>query len=61
MKRILELNPLGWMTDAARLLTFEQRWPSLGHWASIVLVSLSTASVGWMVFHRLADDVTEGF
>ena len=61
MKRLLELNPLGWMTDAARLLTFEQRWPSSGHWASVVLVSLATVSVGWLVFHRLADDVTEGF
>jgi len=58
---LLELNPLGWMTEAARRLTFEQEWPSAASWAAIAGISFVSLVVGWLVFHRLADDVTESF
>ena len=61
MRDLLYLNPLTWMTESSRDLVFHQQWPPWYAWAVMAGCALVSAVVGWVIFHRLADEVVEGF
>lgn len=61
MRELLYLNPLTWMTESSRDLVFHQQWPHWYAWVVMTGCSLFSFIAGWVVFHRLADEVVEGF
>jgi len=61
IKKMLYLNPLTWMTEASRDLVFHQQWPEWHAWLVMMGCSFLSFIAGWVLFHRLADEVVEGF
>ena len=61
LKDIIRFNPLTWMVEASRSLTFDQAWPETSSWIVMGAVSSISICIGLYVFHRLVDDVVEGF
>jgi ABC-type polysaccharide/polyol phosphate export permease len=61
LRQLLRLNPVSWMTEASRSLTYSQQWPSVEAWVIMVSSSAASLLLGWYLFHRLVDDVVEGF
>ena len=61
LRRLLQLNPVSWMTEASRSLTFSQQWPNGEGWLVMSSAAVLSLCIGWYVFHRLVDDVVEGF
>jgi ABC-type polysaccharide/polyol phosphate export permease len=61
LRQLLRLNPITWMTEASRSLTFSQQWPKGEAWLVMSFSATLSLVIGWYVFHRLVDDVVEGF
>jgi ABC-type polysaccharide/polyol phosphate export permease len=57
---LVRLNPLYHLTDAARQATYLQSNPSLVRYLYIAATSLGVLALGWWVFERTADNVSEG-
>ena len=61
LRSIIRANPLTWMVEASRSLAFDQTWPETTSWLVMTAIALFSFCTGWYVFHRLVDDVVEGF
>jgi ABC-2 type transport system permease protein len=57
--QLLTLNPLTQYVGAARDLLWDLEVPTLGRCVGIVVVSLGTLLVGWVIFTHFSRDVSE--
>lgn len=59
LRDLLAMNPVAQFVAAFRDAVYGLQTPSLVHLLSLTLLSLTSVSVGWWVFHRRARDVSE--
>lgn len=59
MRTLVELNPLTQMVNFSRDIFYLQQLPSLASVAGLAVSSVATFLVGWWLFNRKAENVTE--
>jgi ABC-type polysaccharide/polyol phosphate export permease len=59
MRAIISLNPLAQFIQASRSIFYSLRLPSLASFAYLSAWSFGIFAIGWIVFSRLARDVSE--
>lgn len=59
LQTLLGLNPLGRFVDAVRLMMWDQHLPSLKLTAALIVISVGTFAVAWVIFQRNALDIAE--
>jgi ABC-type polysaccharide/polyol phosphate export permease len=59
LQDLLNLNPMAQFVDAFRDVVYDLELPSLAQFSSLVLMSAVSLTVGWVLFHRRARDVSE--
>ena len=58
-KAILQLNPMYHYVQAARDLLWHLSVPTAGEWLLLLVMSVVSFGIGWLVFHSRARDVSE--
>lgn len=59
LRRLFDLNPMARFVDAFRQVVYGLTYPSLSDLAILVVMSGVSLSLGWVLFHRRARDVSE--
>ena len=59
LRSIMALNPMAKFVDAYRDLLYHLRFPSIGQWVGLVVLSAGSLVVGALVFRRLEANLAE--
>ena len=58
-KLLLQFNPMYHYVEAARSLLWHLQVPTVGEWLLLLVMSLVSFVIGWVVFHSRSRDVSE--
>ena len=58
-RQLVQANPIHQFVEALRDAVYHLEWPSLGRLSYLVIVSFATFALGWAIFRRFGDRVSE--